>query len=211
MNVKECENCGSHSFHKNKNHMCCDYCQTIYIIKEKSEKNSYRQTYKSYKQKNVIFFSIIICLTLTLTLTVFLGFINKKSYVKNSRTNNTVSQLQKKLENTDGTEYSSQLYDISVLKSWTQPIYEDLTVATKNYDEESEKYEYVNGSNFEELIKKVGQPDSTSTSHDISYGMPVRVTATWNKDVRGGYASVTITITYIESNKMIIDKNLMDY
>lgn len=55
---------------------------------------------------------------------------------------------------------------------WTQELYEGVVVATKNYDADNEKYSFENGSNFEELEKQVGKPDTVTSWEKEDYGMP---------------------------------------
>lgn len=54
MKITECENCGSHSFHKNGNQFTCDYCHTMYI----NERNFTIQIKKIWK--NIVFLSMLI-------------------------------------------------------------------------------------------------------------------------------------------------------
>lgn len=225
MNIKECENCGSHQFHKVDKQWICDYCQTTYI-NEKTEEYIVKLSDKYGKIQRI---SLVLPIVLILIFLAFFYFINKKNEQTNaiqtsaqsqtreapdestSDVKKAMSDWQKTLKQAGITDNSSRSSDISTLGSWTQSIYDSLTVGTENYDAQSEKYNYTNGANFDELIKKVGQPDSISADRNTSYGMPVRVRTSWSQDKNGKNAGVTVTVTYIEANKMIIDKQLEHY
>lgn len=192
MKNKECMNCGSKTFHQVENGWKCDYCGTVYLNPKKpSSKRPSVDVSPHKKNKSRIIVGVVFpIMALLLGLIFFKG--NESPKQPYSPTSPAASQS--KPEN-------------GFPGGWTQELYEGVVVATKNYDADNEKYSFENGSNFEELEKQVGKPDTVTSWEKEDYGMPPRASATWNKSKAGEYSGHSITITYNKNTGMITDKN----
>ena len=185
-------NCGSTKFHHVENGWKCDYCGTLFLNPKKTTTLSQKEVHSSTKRKKR---SIVIAVTFSILLVLFvlLAYLNYRSNdlpVPPPKTNTLNSSGKNKFPG-----------------RWTQEIYDSVKAATQYYDDDTEKYSFENGSNYEELEKLVGTPDTVTSWEKEDYGMPPRAMATWNKDKNGERISHSITITYEKKHKMITDKS----
>lgn len=91
--------------------------------------------------------------------------------------------------------------NIDLVGNWTLDIYDSLEIATVNYDNDYEVESYHGGADYFELVEQVGRP--SSTYRDDWTGFET-INATW--DYNGNNEYISIDITYLEENGMIIDK-----
>lgn len=187
MKTKECTNCGSTQFHRVKDGWKCDYCGTLYVTPKKT---SPVETPK--KKKSV--FSINAAIPIIIMLVGLVGY----SLVNSSKSEVSYKPIE---------QGNNQIGKEEFPGDWTQDIYDSVKVATQNYDADTEKYSFENGSSYEELEKLVGKPDTVTSWEKENYGMPPRSMATWNKDSNGDYMSHSVTVTYEKNTRMITDKS----
>ncbi|MDT2754234.1 hypothetical protein P7H46_03905 [Enterococcus pseudoavium] len=190
MKNKECMNCGSTKFHQVENGWKCDYCGTLYLTPKKDTvpKPSIPPPDPKKKSTRLVLGIVFASFFFSIVLLTYFNSVDKTSYKPIKPVPN--SSLKK-----------------SFPSNWTQNIYDSVKVATEYYDADNEKYTFEGGSNYEELEKLVGTPDTVTSWEKSDYGMPPRSMATWNKTKNRDYAGTRITVTYENKTKMITDKN----
>ncbi|MEO1772096.1 hypothetical protein JZO67_004078 [Enterococcus sp. 665A] len=195
MKNKECMNCGSTQFHQVKNGWKCEYCGTIYLnTKKKSTVSQVDELPTVKKKKNLIHVSAAIPIIIMLV-----GLLSYSVFSSNTESVIPYQPIE------PGVEDPSTKGEFP--EAWTQNIYDSVKVATENYDADSEKYSFENGSSYEELERLVGKPDTVTSWEKESYGMPPRSMATWSKTSDGDYEPHSVTVTYDKETLMITDKS----
>ena len=193
---KECMNCGSTQFHQVENGWQCDYCGTLYIEQKKKqppEPIHHQSTF--LKQKSRLAIGVILALGF-----ISLGPLN---YFISKADNNepAVSYEPIEIDSPDSTTATK------LPGKWTQDIYDSVKVATEVYDADNEKYSFTGGSNYKELEKLVGKPDTLISWEKEEHGMPPRVLATWENTEDGEYVDHSISVTYEKKTQRITDKD----
>lgn len=92
--------------------------------------------------------------------------------------------------------------DIDEVPGWSQDIYDSVVPATENYDENTDKSTYTDGTKYADLEAKVGKPTSTTSYTDES-GMTT-VYADWDSPDSSD-AFLEIEVSYDKTTGQIID------
>ncbi|WP_265459331.1 hypothetical protein [Enterococcus sp. HY326] len=98
------------------------------------------------------------------------------------------------------------LENIDSVGNWTREIYDGVEIATTRYDEDYEVESYYGGDDFETLEEQVGRPRSTYRDDWTGFDT---ITATW--EYSSGNEYISIDITYLEEDGMIISKDIFGY
>lgn len=101
------------------------------------------------------------------------------------------------------------LENIDLVGNWTEDIYESIETATEAWDEDYSEVEYLDGDDYQDLVKEVGRPESIYRFDD-GYGND-QATASWSAHSEEDDTYVTVDVTYLEDNDMIIEKYCYSY
>ncbi|GAB2026964.1 hypothetical protein [Lactovum odontotermitis] len=202
-----CKNCGSSSFHKVGNDYVCDYCKTVYVSdtkyvkpKElvvplnKAEKTAKQPKAKKKKRLGCSVFVVIVVLW------------GAYQMFGNSDNPGSTNYEEANSAADSGDSYSYEEGTIDDVAGWSKEIYKKVVIATENYNDESGEFTYTGGMSYDELLKTVGNPSST-TSYSAKEYSPARTDADWDLDKNGDYASANVSVTYDNKTRMIISKN----
>lgn len=203
MKNRECINCGSTQFHQIKNGWKCDYCGTLYLNEEKNQKqntsDSFPSSQRTKKKKSYVYLMMISIFFLLIS-TLYFSFMPTRSHTSSDLNYQSINPAT-----------TSSIWNNNLPGKWTKELYDSVVVATEIYNADSEKYSFDGGSNYQELEKIVGKPDTVMSWEKEDYGMPPRVQATWEKAIDGERAGSSIEVTYNKKTLMIIDKKYFDF
>jgi hypothetical protein len=214
-----CKSCGSNSFHKEGNNYVCDYCKSVYLDESKSEKIVIRETapLKPVKKKSHGCLFLIVLILLGMAASPIIKHFNGTNTSSTFSTDKPTKKLKNvkyaevNLEKVTNQSPAADTYEIGGgsiddVAGWSKKLYSQVVVATENLDDESQQYSYTGGMSYDDLVKIVGKPTST-TSYSASSANPARTMAYWNEDVDARYANADVTITYDDKTRMVINKS----
>jgi transcription initiation factor TFIIIB Brf1 subunit/transcription initiation factor TFIIB len=192
-----CRSCGSNHFHKEGNQIICDYCKGVYSEDEKPPQQVVREPLSEKKGRSGTFFWI----AAVILIIVVPGLMTAGG--------DDFSTAMNRLVGKESVEKPP--VTINDIGGWTEEIYNNIVVATKEHNSETEKYSYSGGGSYDELVKTVGNPSSSYTSYEdendeFYYGQPDSTRSTWNRDVNCKSIDGQIIITFELESRMIIDK-----
>ncbi|MDR2833065.1 MAG: TFIIB-type zinc finger domain-containing protein [Streptococcaceae bacterium] len=201
-----CQNCGGTNFVFGNGKTICNFCHTQYFTAERRRKS-----------RKKIWFALVF-VGITLLGIVFYLFLQTNEKVPTSQNETPLSSTEKKsftpaineIEKRPTYNLGYARKNISVIPGWTIEKYDAIKFASLKQDKNSDQGEYINGTNFSELVKEVGTPPDEVIEYTQYYpnGADIEVKAIWSSQESLPDGSVSLSVTYEKESEQILNKTL---